>query len=31
MMKKASGHYIPYSSCFTPYLDNIEKFIESKI
>ena len=31
MMKKASGHYIPYRSCFTPYLDDIEKFIESKI
>ena len=31
MMKKARGHMIPYSSCFTPYLDDIEKFIESKI
>ena len=31
MMNKARGHNIPYSSCFTPYLDDIEKFIESKI
>ena len=31
MLKKARGHDIPYKSCFTPYLDDIEKFIESKI
>ena len=31
MLKKARGHKIPYKSCFTPYLDDIAKFIESKI
>ena len=29
-LKKARGHEIPYKSCFTPYLDDIAKFIESK-
>ena len=29
--KKDRGHMIPYTSCFTPYLDDIEKFIASKI
>ena len=31
MKKKARGHYIPIRSCFTPYLDDIAKFIELKI
>ena len=31
LTKKDRGHAIPQSSCFVPYLDDIEKFIESKI
>jgi len=31
MKKKARGHMIPYSGCFTSYLDDIAKFIESRI
>ena len=31
LKKKAFGHHIPYKSCFTPHLDDIAKFIESKI
>ena len=31
MKKKARGHMIPYSSCFTPYLNYIAKFIQSRI
>ena len=31
LLKKDRGHNIPQHSCFTPYLDDIEKFMESKI
>ncbi len=31
LLKKDRGHMIPYARCFTPYLNDITKFIGSKI
>ena len=31
LLKKDRGHMIPHARCFTPYLDDITKFIKSKI